>query len=448
MENVNNAGHSVCNMHDDLKLFGMKAVNGRWFFVIIGIFINLCLGSVYSWSIFKGPIEKLYSINATQSSLPYMIFLAMQSIGMLLMGRSLDKFHPGKMIFINGIFIGIGLFLAGFARNIIELTICFSFIFGFPASIIYGTPISVVTKWFPDKKGLAIGLTLMGIGLSPLFMAPVSVKIINAYGVLNAFKVSGAVFFAVICMVSIFMKFPPEGWIESFNNSNKDGSSGKLNNPDESNSALKTANYEYSHEEVFKIPSFYGLWICYTMATLVGLMVIGITGQVASEIGGITPAAAAFFISAFGIFNGCGRPFFGWIVDRYSPKTAMYINFTGVFLWSLIMIICSGISEKGLITILLYTISFCGFWLCHGGWLAIAPSATAKFFGVKNSSQNYSIIFTGFGVAAVIGSMLAGHLKDILGSYSYVFYITLSIALIGMLVVKIFVAGDKTAAAR
>ncbi|MEZ7892798.1 MAG: OFA family MFS transporter [Candidatus Wallbacteria bacterium] len=435
MDGQNNSS----DLRGNLRLFGMKAVNGRWVFVVIGILINLCLGSVYSWSIFKGPLEKLYGINATQSSLPYMIFLAMQSIGMLLMGKSLDKYNPARMIFINGVFIGIGLYLAGLSRNITELTICFSFIFGFPSSIIYGTPISVVTKWFPDKKGLAIGLTLMGIGLSPLFLAPVSVKIISNYGVLNAFKASGALFFAVICMVSMFIKFPPEGWIESFKNSGNGIVSDKLNNSNEPNAVFKTENYEYSHEEIFKIPAFYVLWVCYTMAAIVGLMMIGITGQVASEIGGVSPVSIAVFISIFGMFNGCGRPIFGWIVDSYSPKVAMYINFIGILSWSLIMIACSSIAEKGMMTIMLYSIAFCGFWMCHGGWLAIAPAAVAKFFGVKNSSQNYSIIFTGFGVAAITGSLLAGRLKDILGSYNYVFYITLAIAVSGIIIVRLFI---------
>ncbi|MBZ4654199.1 MAG: sugar phosphate permease, partial [Peptococcaceae bacterium] len=168
-----------------IKVFGMAAEKGRWLYIPLGIIIFMCLGTVYSWSVFRKPLENLFNIGATQSGLPYMLFLASYAILMLISGGFIDKYTPKTIIIVGGIVVGFGWILSGYAWNINVLSITYGIIAGGGVGIVYGVPIAVISKWFPDKKGLAVGLTLLGFGLSPFVTAPLAKWLIDFYGPLQ-----------------------------------------------------------------------------------------------------------------------------------------------------------------------------------------------------------------------------------------------------------------------
>ena len=148
------------------------------------------------------------SVGATQSGLPYMAFLASYAIFMCIAGGFIDKYSPSLVIIMGGFLVGSGWILSGFATNINMLTITYGFIAGGGVGIIYGVPIAVVTRWFPDRKGLAVGLTLLGFGLSPFITAPISRWLIDLYGPMHTFKILGIIFFIVITALAIPFRFP------------------------------------------------------------------------------------------------------------------------------------------------------------------------------------------------------------------------------------------------
>ncbi len=172
---------------------------------------------------------------------------------------------------------------------------------------------------------------------------------------------------------------------------------------------------------------------------LTGLMAIGIASPVGEEIVGLTSRQAAFMVSFFAIFNGIGRPIFGWVTDRYSPKWAAISSYVLIIIASLLMLIAGEGNS------FIYGLAFAIFWLNLGGWLAIAPAATAIFFGDKHYSKNYGYLFTAYGVGAVFGNFISGRLRDLLGTYIYTFYPTAILAVIGIILAFFFLDKEKIA---
>jgi len=196
------------------------ANNRRCMYILLGLTINLCLGSVYSWSVFRKPLEQLFKLSATESSLPYMFFLVFYAILMPLAGRVLDKFGPRMVSIVGGILVGIGWILAGFSKSLIYLILGYGIIGGTGVGIAYGVPIAVSAKWFEDKRGFAVGLTVLGFGMSPLITAPIARKLIEVYGPLLTFRILGVVFLVVIIllsfMLSLYFFFQAEDGIRDY----------------------------------------------------------------------------------------------------------------------------------------------------------------------------------------------------------------------------------------
>lgn len=403
---------------NNLKLtaLGMAPEKGRWGLVAIGAAIFFFIGTIYSWSVFRGPIQKLFGCSATEAGAPYMLFFAVQAFLMPFIGPYIDKLNPGRVILVSGTFMSAGLILASYAGGIYQFTAAFSFVFGLGATAVYAAPIALASKWFPDRKGFAIGLTLFGMGLAPLVMAPLAVKFIASYGVLETFRVLGAVIFLAVLALFSPIKFPPDGYVPDgwSSHPSSNGVSGSV--PDE----------EYTRGEMIKSRSFLALWFCFMIASAGGLMVIGITHQVAVEMYSLDEASAAFAISVFAFFNAMGRPLWGLVIDRFRPKAAAAVSFA--LMGSASMAVASGTGAHPWIFFAAVPL----IWFCYGGWLSIAPSLTANFFGVKNSSRNYGVVFTAFGCGAIAGNILSGIVKDSYGGYAFAFHIMAAFAFTGL----------------
>jgi MFS family permease len=395
-----------------VRVFGLPAEKGRWFLIPLGSLVLLCLGTVYSWSIFRKPLEDLFGISATQSLLPFTVLLVLYALLMPITGFYIDKIGVSKITAIGGVVTGIGYLLSSFATNIILLTITYGVIAGAGVGIAYGVPLAVSAKWFPDRKGLAVGLTAIGFGLSPLVTAPLAKGLIAAFGVLPSFAILGICLTAIILVISITLKFPPVGW--------------------------KPQNWTPKQVEIpinqrrplLQSPSFYALWFCYTIGTFVGLSAIGISSPVAQEIIQLDATTAAITVSIFAVFNGIGRPLFGWLTDRLQPKGAAMISYVLILVASILML------NAGEGAVLTYLVAFCLFWLCLGGWLAIAPTATLILFPPDDYAKNYGIVFTAYGAGALLGTLAIGQLRDLFGSYTYAFYPTAILAIIGIIIAQ------------
>lgn len=405
----------------NLKLFGVAAEKGRWLLVIIGLLINVCLGSIYAFSIFRKPLESLWEITSSQSGYPFMVFLAVFAITMPLAGNLMAKWGPRKTTMLGGLLVGTGWIAASFSPNITILTLLYGVIGGAGVGIVYGCPIAVIAKWFPQKSGLAIGLTVMGFGVSALVMAPLMKIMIDhpGIGILQTFLYLGIALGIVILLLAQLLSFPPAGWISART---------KLT---VGIATIVASTSDLNRQEMLKTRHFYALWATYTIGCLSGLMAVGIAFPVGIEIAKLNTTMAALAVSLFAIFNGLGRPLFGAMTDKLGPQYTAIISFAIILGVSLLV----SFFEQG--NTILYLFTFCMLWMCLGGWLAIAPTSTGIFFGKKHYAQNYGVVFTAFGAGAILGTLISSNIKDITGSYLGMFPILAGLAILGMIIAAI-----------
>jgi MFS family permease len=299
------------------------------------------------------------------------------------------------------------------APNIWTLVITYGVIAGAGVGLSYSGPIQVATRWFPDKKGLAVGLTVAGFGGSPFVSAYIASNLINSAGVLSTFLYLGIAFLVIVILLALPLKFPAAGWKPA-------GWSPKAG------AAAAAADYDSS--QMAKSSSFWGLFICFIIGSLAGLMAIGISSPVATGIIKLDAATAATLVGVFAIFNGGGRPLFGWITDKITPRYAAMISFVIILLASV------GMMFAGVGTTAVYVLCFAAFWLCLGGWLAIAPTSTATFFGIKFNARNYGIMLLAYGIGAILANFISGFANDLFGSYVRAFIPVGILAFIGIFI--------------
>lgn len=397
-----------------IKAFGLAPERGRWGFLLLSLGIYVCMGSVYAYSVFKEPLRQLFGLTATQGNLPFMLFIAIFSLGTCLSGRFIDQHGPRVVMLTGSVLVGLGWILAQQAVGIRSLILAYSLIGGAGVGIVYGGPVAVATRWFPDHKGLAVGISLAGFGMSAFVTAPIARHLIEQIGVLPTFGRMGWAFLVVCTGLSACMRFPPPAWRPA----------GWLP-PATGENAVRPS---LSRRQMVRTVSFWALALCYLLGTSAGLMAIGVSAPAGRELIHLESATAALLVSVFALFNGGGRPLFGWLSDRLSPRRAALLAFL-IILLSSIGMLRAGPGETEL-----YVACFSGFWLCLGGWLAIAPAATAAFFGVEGYARKYGLVFLAYGLGSILGGMISGMAKDLFGSYSAAFAVTAAMALLGLAV--------------
>jgi OFA family oxalate/formate antiporter-like MFS transporter len=396
-------------MQKEIKQRDMK-FSKRWIYVFLGIIIMMCLGTVYSWSVFRISIEKSFDIGSTQSGLPYMVSLAFYSLFMFLTGKYLDKYSPRMIISLGALLVALGWILSAYAPNIYVLTITYGVIIGAGVGIAYGSPMTVVAKWFPEKKGLVVGLVLIGFGLSPLITAPLARNLIENYGITKAFLILGISFGLIIPLLSYPFRYPTDSENKSL----------------ESTSSTKNYIDNINTSKMIKSKNFKGLYFNFIIGTMIGLMLIGMTSNVGVELIKLSPKTVALLMTVFAIFNGIGRPIFGLLTDKLSFKKAMLISYGLIIIAALLMLM----ANEG--SLVLFSIAFSIFWFNLGGWLAIAPTSTLAMYGTKHYSQNYGVVFTAYGIGAIIGVLASGLLMDVLNNYHSIFYFVIGLCVTGI----------------
>lgn len=392
----------------------------REFYIISGLIMFLCMGTIYSWSVFQKPlIEALFDkygvvVSSTMAVMPYTIFLVSYSFSMPIAGRFIKKINPKYISMFGAILVGLGWILASYSRSIEFTIVTYGLLGGIGVGTIYGVPMAVVGEWFPEKKGFAIGLTLLGFGLSPFITAPIANRLIQNIGVFNAFRILGITFIIVLSLLSLLLKFPE--------NKSK-------------NSNIEIKN-DLEPKEMLKTKSFYALWFSFVIGTFTGLMMIGLSSVYAQEVIALSPSQSALCTSFFAIFNGLGRPIFGALTDKLGSKKTILISYS-------LIIISASLSLLLDKNIYIFIITFAIFWFNLGGWLAIAPASTNKLFGAKNYAVNFGILFTAYGIGAIMQGLISGFIKEQYGTYEYVFYPVIFLCLIALLISQTYLGVKK-----
>jgi len=399
-------------------LFGMPLEKGRWGLVASGLIINLWMGSIYAWSVFVGPLTDYYTgelgqaVTANDILMPFSVFLAVFALTMPFTGKVIDRYGPRNVTISGGVLTGLGWLLASFSSSVLMLSVLYGVIGGIGVGIAYSVLVAVSARWFPDRRGLAVGLTVLGVGFSAFFTANIAGWLIGACGVMNTFRTFGVVIIVLTTLLALPLEFPPSGWVPS-------GWTPPALKPGEEKSC------ECSRSLMLKSSSFYGLWACYFIGCLAGLMAISIAQPAGTDVG-IEAGFATFLVGFFAIFNGAGRPVFGALTDRLTPRNAAMGSFVLIAVASLLM------WQVPIVPV--YILAFAVLWGCLGGWLAIAPTTTAWYFGTCDYPRCYGVVFLAYGAGAIAGPQLAGFIKTSTGSYIGVFPYVLALAAAGSVI--------------
>ncbi|PXW93045.1 putative MFS family arabinose efflux permease [Streptohalobacillus salinus] len=397
-----------------MQVFAKTSTKGappykRWLFIFLGIIIMMFLGTVYSYSVFRVALEEEFQLGASESGLPYMFALTFYAVFMLIIGKYMRTFHPRTLILFGGMLVATSWVLASFSPNIYLLTISYGLVGGAGVGIAYGVMMNVIAQWFPDKKGLASGLVLLGFGLSPLVTAPVARLLVEQFGVMDTFLIMGISFAVILPFLSVSFKYP-----------NADDVAPYLNK-----TVTDDLSENLTSNEMLKTKSFKGIYLNFIIGTLIGLMLVGMTLSVGVEYFHLDAATVTGLMALFAVFNGLGRPTFGWLTDHYSARFSMLLSYLLIMTAALSLILFHQYA-------IVYPIAFSIFWFNLGGWLAIAPTATLKHYGMWHYSQNYGLVFTAYGIGAIIGVLSSGMMIDVFGNYQYIFYYVIVLCVLGM----------------
>lgn len=389
----------------------------RWVILTAACLINLCLGSIYAWSVFASSMTDYFNIvlqkNVTAGDLAivYTIANAVGPITMISGGWFNDRLGPKKVIALGGIMFGGGMILSGFATSVAFLVLSYGIISGLGLGMAYGSTISTCVKYFPDKRGLIGGITTAVYGLSSVILPPVVTIIVNRWDATFAFKVVGVVFLVLVVGGTFFLEQCPEGYVpEGFTPSGRQNSSGDMN-----------------WRAMIKTPVFYIMLLLLTSGAFSGMMVISQASAVAQNMVGMTAIAASAAVSVLALFNAVGRIIAGYISDKIGRSNTLMV----ACILSIVGMLCLYMSGKGSTVTFYIGISIVG--ISFGAFMGVYPGFTADQFGARNNSVNYGIMFIGFALAGYFGPQIMRNVYQDTGAYQNAFLIACSLSIAGVL---------------
>jgi MFS family permease len=413
-------------------------VPNRWIFVLVGFFANICLGTLYGWTVFKPFIHaEPYNISLRDTTLPFSVSMLVFGITFALAGRMVAKTGPRTPALIGAVCAGVGYMLSGaivFAPSsaLPILTVTFGVIAGTGSGFGYNPPIAAVGRWFPDKRGLALGITVSGYALSPLITAPAVNYLATAYGISNTFIILGAVFLVVLLVLGWVLAFPPAGWKAP---------------PVPAATAKKAwvaACKDYTTGQMLRTKTFYLAWFIYMVGAGAGLMVIGLTAQIAKDMTGLTGDLAwmaVLAVQVLAVANAGGRVAMGTVTDFIGPRRTILIMLTMQLLCLVVLFPFVTSAAVLFMVIILYG-------AMYGAYLSAMPALSSYFFGAKNMGPNYGLLFVAWGVGGVVLPMVMAAVlgsTPTFGHYVFGFQVTAAFVVVGLvlaLLMKPPVAND------
>lgn len=358
--------------------------------------MQVLLGVIYSWSIFRGPLATLHGWSKSQTIAPYRYSMLTFAAAMIIAGFWQDRKGPRLVASVGGFLLAAGCLLASFMADTVNgLVFAYGVVAAAGVGFAYVTPIATCIKWYPDKRGMIVGLAVMGFGAGPLLFGPLLEVLIGkdparlAETIPYTFRVLAAMFFVGVIGAAQFYRVPPPGW-------KPEGWTG---------GGAKSSGMDLTPAQALGTWQFYALWLVYFLGTSVGLTAIGEATPLLQEMAKTTAAmSAGAALGVMSIFNGLGRLGWGSISDRLGRKGAVL----GMCAASILA--CMGILRNAT-----------GFWmllagLClvafaYGGYLALMPSLTADFFGPRSVGANYGLLFSAWGLC---GFLVPGYFAAIM----------------------------------
>lgn len=373
----------------------------RWFVVFGAVLLQLCIGAIYSWSLFNIPLSNKFGWTNNEIVLTFSITVFVFAFSTIFSGKLQDKIGPRIVATIGGILYGGGLVLASTATSIIQLYIYYGVIAGAGVGFAYVCPLSTCVKWFPEKKGMITGIAVGAFGLGSLIFKSVIQFFLANKGVSATFFYLGIIYFVLVVIGAQFLRLPMGYEVKEKLKTDKDKNS-------------------FTVMEMLSTKAFYLLWVMFLFGSMSGLLIIGLAKDIGIQLAKLDIASAANAVALIAIFNASGRLIWGTLSDKLGRIKVIFIMF---IITAITMIALSIIS----LNIVTYFICLGAIAFCFGGFLAVFPTITGEFYGLKNLGGNYGIVYQAYGLAALVGPIIVANV----GNLKPTFIISAILAIIG-----------------
>ncbi len=375
----------------------MSSTN-RWGIAVAGFLMQIALGAVYAWSVFRIPLSRQFGWSVAQVTLTFTICIFMLGVAAFFGGLWLNKRGPRIVAVTAGILYGLGVFLAGWSSiGLSWLYLTYGLIGGIGIGLGYIVPVAVLVKWFPDRRGLITGIAVGGFGAGALVTAPVATSLIQSVGVLATFKYLGIAYFVVTIVAGLFMRVPPEGW-------RPEGWSPSATQ------ARQRAARDYTLGESLGTWQWWALWLILFLNVTAGISLISQESPIFQKFAGVTAIVAGSMVGIVSIGNSVGRIFWAWVSDGITRRW----TFTVMFLLQVLLFwILPSLTGVTILTVVSFVIL-----MCYGGGFGTMPAFAADYFGSKNVGPIYGLMLTAWGFASAFGPLLLANTLKSTGGYA------------------------------
>jgi OFA family oxalate/formate antiporter-like MFS transporter len=400
-------------------------LSNRWLQLAAGILAMLAIANLqYAWTFFTTPLTKHYHVQLAIIQVAFSTFILAETWLVPFEGWLIDKFGPRLIMSIGGVLVGLGWIGSGYWSPTVQSLIIWYTVGGIGAGAVYGGTIGNAMKWFPDRRGLAIGLTAGAYGIgTALTVGPIA-SMIKSSGYQYTFGFWGAIQGAIVILAALAISPPPKGWVP-------EGWSSKVS---EITARVRMTGREFHPLQMFRTREF---WVLYLMMTLMAFTGLVITAQVAPIakfykvdsviiFAGITALVLAVEVDR--LLNGVTRPFWGWISDRIGRENAMFIAFS---LQAVTIIILTLFTRNPVMFIILTGFAF----FTWGEIYSLFPAAVGDLFGRKYATTNYGFLYTAKGTASIFSAPIAAYVTTNVkhGDWTLIFYVMAGCAAIAAL---------------
>lgn len=375
-----------------------QKLKNRWLIALAAVGIHISIGSVYAYSVMTNPVKDIFGVDGSVIKWSFKLAILFLGLSAAFLGRWVEKVGPKMSGTVAGIFYGVGIIGSGLAVQLESIMLFYLFygvIGGIGLGLGYITPVSTLVKWFPDKRGLATGMAIMGFGFAALIFGPIMQYLFDAVGVSNAFYVLGVIYMVLILSSARYIEKPPAGYIpEGFR-----PGEGKTIKADISNIDAKAA---------LKTRRFYYIWIMMFVNISCGIAIISAASPMVQEKLNYTPMQAATIVGLIGVFNGLGRIIWSSLSD-YLGRANTYIIFFAFQILAFYFL--PKISTELTFLIILFTVI-----TMYGGGFATLPAFLGDLFGTKQLGAIHGMVLTAWALAGVVGPTIYDVVKNATGS--------------------------------
>jgi OFA family oxalate/formate antiporter-like MFS transporter len=387
-----------------------QGLPNRWLLAGGGVLMQLALGAVYAWSVFKIPLSKAFGWSGTDVTWAFSLAILVLGFAAFIGGLWMRRVGPRIVGITAGICYGLGVGLSSLANgNIWILWLSYGVLGGLGLGLGYIVPLATLVKWFPDRRGFITGLAVAGFGAGALITAPVAQQLIVSVGPLNTLAVLGAAYLVMVVLGSSIMRNPPDGWRPA--------------GWQPSAKQLEQAQArDYTLKEALSTWQWYVLWAMLFLNVAAGISIISQASPMAQEISGVDPKIAAGMVGLISIANGLGRLLWAWFSDAIGRRNVFLIMF--LLQAALFFVLPSQHEFTALATICFIVIS------CYGGGFGTMPAFAADFFGPKWVGSIYGLMLTAWGFAGVFGPLLIANIRQTTGKYDLALVIIALILLV------------------